>query len=159
MDKDEYFHRDGYDIHTEVPISISQAILGGTADVRTLNGEVEVKIPKGCQPDTKLMLRGKGIQEPNSSRKGHHVVHLQIQIPKNITARQEELLREFDKESEENNIGVYGRLAHAAESTFEKLFGNRKKKEENRKEEEEQVKGESSSSSSDDEEEKKAAAQ
>ncbi|GKY97465.1 hypothetical protein MPSEU_000704900 [Mayamaea pseudoterrestris] len=126
---DDYFQRDGYDVHTEVPISVTQAILGGTVDVKTLTGEVEMKIPKGCQPNTKLMLRGKGIQQLNSASKGNQVVHLKIEIPKEITQRQEELLLEFDKEARSSGLGLSGRLHAAAESAFEKLFGKSKKDE------------------------------
>jgi molecular chaperone DnaJ len=128
VDDDDYFHRDGYDVHTEVPISITQAILGGTVDVKTLTGEVELKVPKGCQPDAKLMMRNKGIQHLNGSRKGNHVVHLKIEIPKTISARQEALLREFDDESRLHGLGISGRIAHAAEAAFEKMFGSKDKK-------------------------------
>ena len=124
---DDYFQRDGYDVHTEVPISVTQAILGGTVDVKTLTGEVEMKIPKGCQPNTKLMLRGKGIQQLHSAAKGNQVVHLKIEIPKEITPRQEELLLEFDQETRKSGMGISGRLHAAAESAFEKLFGKQKK--------------------------------
>eukprot|EP00934_Nitzschia_sp_Nitz4_P005323 Nitzschia sp. Nitz4//scaffold41_size133979//95740//97199//NITZ4_003361-RA/size133979-snap-gene-0.131-mRNA-1//-1//CDS//3329551512//5313//frame0 len=129
VDRDDYFHRDGSDVHTEAHVSIVQAILGGTVDVRTLNGEVEVKIPKGCQPDTKLMLRGKGIQRMHSASKGDHVVHIKIEIPKDISKRQEELLREFDDETKSHGRGISGRIAKAAESAFETLFGKHDKKE------------------------------
>jgi len=125
VEQDNFFHRDGYDVHTEVPISVGQAILGGTVDVQTLTGEVEMKIPKGCQPDTKLMLRGKGIQELHGSRKGNQVAHLKIVIPTQITSRQEELIREFDEEKACE--GVTGKIAHAAETAFERLFGSNKK--------------------------------
>jgi molecular chaperone DnaJ len=127
VDDDGYFIRDGADVHTEAPISITQAILGGTVDVKTLNGEVEVKIPKGCQPDTKLMLRGKGIQKLHAASKGNHVVHVKIEIPKEITKRQEELLREFDDETRSSGKGISGRIAKAAESAFESIFGSPKK--------------------------------
>lgn len=125
--EDDYFRRDGYDVHTEIPISLTQAVLGGTVDVTTLTGEVEMKIPKGCQVDTKLMLRGKGIQKLNSKGHGNQIVYLKIQIPKTITARQEELLREFDDESEKSGIGISGRLAGAVGSAFSNLFGGNAK--------------------------------
>lgn len=128
VEEDSYFVRDGYDVHTEVPISISQAVLGGTVDVRTLNGEVELKIPKSCQPDAKLMMRAKGIQQLHGSRKGNHVVHLKLVIPKEISTRQEALLREFDEESRVHGLGISGRIAHAAGSAFEKMFGPKDKK-------------------------------
>lgn len=123
VDEDEYFIRDGANVHTEAPISITQAILGGTVDVKTLTGEVELKVPQGCQPDTKLMLRGKGIQKLHGAAKGDHVVHLKIEIPTEFTKRQEELLREFDEEARESGCGISGRIAKAAGSAFETLFG------------------------------------
>lgn len=125
VENDEYFHRDGVDVHTECPISMTQAVLGGTVDVRTLTGIVEMKIPKGTQVDSKLMLRGKGISHLHSDgRKGNHIVHLQIEIPKKVSKRQEELLREFDEEMKHSGGGIYGRLAKAAGSAFETIFGH-----------------------------------
>lgn len=128
VDQDDFFERDGYDVHCEVPISITQAVLGGMVDVKTLDNTVEMKIPKGCQPDTKLMLRGKGIKQLHGSTKGNQIVHLKIAIPKEITARQEELLREFDDETAKCGNGIFGNLSAAAGSAFEKLFGTKKKK-------------------------------
>ena len=125
VENDEYFHRDGVDVHTECPISLTQAVLGGTVDVRTLTGIVEMKIPKGTQVDSKLMLRGKGIPHLHSEgRKGNHIVHLKIEIPKKVSKRQEELLREFDEEMKHSGGGIYGRLAKAAGSAFETFFGH-----------------------------------
>ena len=126
VDEDDYFVRDGANVHTEAPISITQAILGGTVDVKTLNGEVEVKVPQGCQPDMQLMLRGKGIQKLHGASKGNHVVHLKIEIPKKFTKRQEELLREFDEEAKSSGVGISGRIAKAAESFCETIFGGKK---------------------------------
>jgi len=127
VDNDEYFHRDGADVHTECPISLTQAVLGGTVDVRTLTGIVEMKIPKGTQVASKLMLRGKGIPHLHSDgkRKGNHIVHLEIEIPKKVSKRQEELLREFDEEMKHSGGGIYGRLAKAAGSAFESIFGHK----------------------------------
>ena len=127
VDEGDYFHRNGADVHTEAPISITQAILGGSVDVKTLQGEVEVKVPKGCQTDTKLMLRGKGIQKMHAASKGNHVVHLKIEIPKEITKRQEELLREFDEETKASGKGLSGRIAEAASSAFDSIFGGKEK--------------------------------
>ena len=123
VDDDDYFERDGTNVHTEAHISLVQAVLGGTIDVRTLRGEVEMKIPKGCQMDTKLVLRRKGIQRVNAGGKGNHIVHLRIKIPEKINSRQEELLREFHEESESCGLGLTGKIAEAAKSTFETFFG------------------------------------
>jgi len=122
VEEDDYFHRDGVDVHVNIPISITQAILGGTVEVKTLDGVVEMKIPKGAQPDAKLMMRGKGILYVNGRERGNQIVHLKIQIPKEITTRQEEILREFDKETEKSGLGICGRLASAAGSAFDSLF-------------------------------------
>jgi DnaJ-class molecular chaperone len=133
VEEDDYFHRDGADVHVEVPISVTQAILGGTVDVKTLTGVVEMNVPKGCQPDAKLMMRGKGIpylkNRRGGSSKGNQIVHLKVEIPKKINARQEELLREFDEEAQKSGTGISGRLAKAAESAFESFFGKTKKQE------------------------------
>jgi molecular chaperone DnaJ len=131
VEDDDYFVRDGADVHTEVPISFTQAILGGTVEVKTLNGTVEMKVPKGSQVDTKLMLRGKGIQRLHGGGKGNHIVHLKIEIPKEVTHRQEQLLREYDEEAQNHGTGISGRLAKAAGSAFETLFGGKHKKDEN----------------------------
>mmetsp|Transcript_15285 Transcript_15285/g.19940 ORF Transcript_15285/g.19940 Transcript_15285/m.19940 type:complete len:89 (+) Transcript_15285:2-268(+) len=82
-----------------------------------------MKIPQGCQPDTKLLLRGKGIQELNGSRKGEHFVHIKIKIPKKVTEQQEALLRKFEEEGNQPTKG----FAKAASSAFEKLFRDKKK--------------------------------
>lgn len=155
VEDDKYFHRDGVDVHTECPISMTQAVLGGTVDVRTLTGTVEMKIPQGTQVDSKLMLRGKGIPHLHSEgRKGNHVVHLQVEIPKQISKRQEELLREFDEEMKHSGGGIYGRLAKAAGSAFETIFGHGDDKK-SKKEEESNRQGEDKGDDLDDDVEEK----
>lgn len=125
VDEDSYFQRDGMDVHTECPISLTQAVLGGTVDVRTLSGVVEMKIPKGTQVDSKLLLRGKGIPHLHTAgKKGNHIVHLKIEIPTKVSKRQEELLREFDEEMKHTGGGIFGRLAKKAGSAFETIFGH-----------------------------------
>jgi molecular chaperone DnaJ len=133
VDEDEYFERDRDDVLVRVPISVTQAILGGSVDVKTLDGEVELKVPRGCQPDTKLVMKGQGIQRLNGRGKGNQIVHLKIEIPKEITPRQEELLREFDEESARGGNNLSGRIAQEAKSAFKKLFGKHKKKKEEAK--------------------------
>ena len=134
VEEDDYFMRDGADVHTEIPISLVQAILGGIVDVKTLTGHVEMKVPKGCQPDTKLMLRGKGIQRLHGASKGNQIVHLKIEIPKEITKKQEKLLREYDEEASESGTGISGKIAKAAGSAFDRIFGSEEEKKEKDKE-------------------------
>jgi molecular chaperone DnaJ len=161
VEEDSYFMRDGADVHTEIPISFVQAILGGTVDVKTLTGQVEMKVPKGCQAETKLMLRGKGIQRLHGASKGNQIVHLKIEIPKDISKKQEELLREYDEEAGECGTGISGRLAKAAGSAFSRIFGADDKKKDKKKSKKEKAKEEKESkkdTDTDDEPEQKKTA-
>ncbi|TYZ61221.1 hypothetical protein PybrP1_011566 [[Pythium] brassicae (nom. inval.)] len=97
---DPFFKRRKTDVHVDVPISVAQAVLGGAVVVPTLTGEVEMKIPPGTQPNTVMQMRGKGIKELNSNRRGSQLVNLQVHIPKNLTPRQEELMQEFLQEEQ-----------------------------------------------------------
>ena len=91
------FKRDGYDLHLDLPISFTQAALGAEIDVLTLDGSVKYKIPEGTQTDTEFRIRGAGIQQLRSSSKGDLVIHVRVEIPKRLTEKQRELLRQFDE--------------------------------------------------------------
>ncbi|KDO29577.1 chaperone DnaJ [Saprolegnia parasitica CBS 223.65] len=97
---DPFFKRNKTDVHCEVPISVAQAILGGSIVVPTLTGQVEMTIPKGTQSGTTLKMRGKGIKELNSSRRGSQLVTMNVHIPDTLSARQKELMEEFAKEEQ-----------------------------------------------------------
>lgn len=92
-----FFDRRGQDVYCKVPINIAQASLGTKIRVRTIDGKVELKIPPGTQSGTKFRLRGKGIKA-NGSR-GDQYVEVVVDVPKNLSRRQRELLEEFAKES------------------------------------------------------------
>ncbi len=94
------FTRDGFDVHLKAPITIGQAALGGKIRVPTLDGEVDVVIPRGTQPNEKRVLRGKGIQRVNSSGNGDLYVHFQVIVPSKLTPRQEQLLRDYATEED-----------------------------------------------------------
>lgn len=91
------FERRGSDLYCEVPISFIQATLGDEIEVPTLEGKVSLKVPAGTQPGHTFRLNNKGIQEVNTSRRGNLYVQVKICIPKNLNARQRELLEEFAK--------------------------------------------------------------
>ncbi len=91
------FRRDGNDIEMDAPISFTEACLGTTLDVPTINETVSVKIPKGIQSGTKLRLRGKGVKDPKSSMRGDQYIVVKIETPSNLTSEQEELLKKFDE--------------------------------------------------------------
>ena len=93
-----FFERDGYDVWCEVTISFAQAALGDTLEVPTLDGKVRYDVPAGTQPGAVFKLRGKGIQSLNGRGRGDQLVRLIVNVPKNLSAHQKELLREFDAE-------------------------------------------------------------
>lgn len=75
---------------------MTQAILGGEVEVLTLDGMVTMKVPTGTQPDTLLLLRGKGVRSVNNyNQRGNQVVKLKVTIPTKLTPRQKELMEEF----------------------------------------------------------------
>jgi len=92
---DPYFKRQDNDIYVDVPINISQAVLGAKVDVLTLDGMVAMKIPPGTQPDDVLVLKNKGIKFININKKGSQHVTLKIKIPSKVTEKQKQLINEF----------------------------------------------------------------
>ncbi len=91
------FRRDGYNLLLELPISFTQAALGGDVQVPTLDGPVPYRIPEGTQNDDEFRLKGYGIQRLNQAGKGDLIVHVRVEIPKRLTDKQKELLRQFDE--------------------------------------------------------------
>ncbi len=95
--KHAIFERDGNTLYCELPMSFSTAALGGTVDVPTLGGKASLKIPAGTQSGQRFKLAGKGVKSVRSSRVGDMIVEVHIETPVKLTARQKELLQEFDE--------------------------------------------------------------
>lgn len=109
VDDDPYFVREGNDVHVNVPVSLSQAILGGEVDVLTLDGMVSLKIQPGTQPETQLMMRGKGIRHVNNpGRRGNQIVHVKVKIPTKLTDKQKKLIEEFSEEGKDSAVAGSG---------------------------------------------------
>ena len=95
---DQRFERHGNDLHTTATVSVFTAILGGEADVETLNGKVKLNIPAGTQPEQVFRLSGRGMPHVrNPNEKGDLYVRLKVQIPKYLSAKQRELLDEASR--------------------------------------------------------------
>lgn len=95
---DERFERRGNDLHTTSTVSVFTAVLGGEADVETLNGKVKLNIPPGTQPEQVFRLSGRGMPHVrNPNEKGDLYVHLKVQIPKYLSPKQRELLEEASR--------------------------------------------------------------
>ncbi len=96
---DKIFKRDGYDIYVDMPITFVQAALGDDVQVPTIDGDVKYSIPAGTQTGTVFRLKGKGVQRMNSTSRGDQYVKVIVEVPKKLSERQKELLREFADES------------------------------------------------------------
>ncbi len=90
-----FLQRDGADIIASVPISFTQAALGGLIEVPTLNGTEELRIPPGTQNGNVFRIRGKGLPNMRSGRNGDELVAVHIEIPRKLNAKQQQLLRDF----------------------------------------------------------------
>ena len=91
---DRFFSRDGLDISCTVPINFAQAILGTKIKVRTVHGRsVVLTIPSGTQPGRKFRIKGQGVER--NGKKGDQFVEVDVGIPEDLTAEQEELLKAF----------------------------------------------------------------
>ncbi len=100
----DLFQRDGINLFCRVPVSMAAAALGGDIEVPTIDGgKSRVKIPEGSQSGRQMRLRSKGMPALRGKEVGDMFIELAVETPVNLTARQKELLREFDKLSEANN--------------------------------------------------------
>jgi molecular chaperone DnaJ len=115
---DERFRRDNEDVLTEVDISFVKAALGGEVEIYTLdentNGTTTIDLKPGTQPGDVVVRRGQGIPRVGGGGRGDQVVQFRVEIPKKLTHRQEELLRELAVELDESGVraekrGLFGR--------------------------------------------------
>ncbi|HYE60428.1 MAG TPA: molecular chaperone DnaJ [Phycisphaerales bacterium] len=95
VEQHEMYHREGDHLVLEMPIGFSQASLGAELQVPTLEGPAPLTIPKGTQFGATFKISGKGLPNLRSGRKGDLVVVVKIEIPKKLTKKQEDLLRQF----------------------------------------------------------------
>jgi len=93
VEPDDYFERDGADIHVKVDLDMVQAALGSTVKVLTLDGFVDLTVPAGTQPDAKFRLKNKGLPVMASPRRGAQYVHIHVTVPTALTPHQRSLLQ------------------------------------------------------------------
>ena len=100
----EIFEREGSNIYCRVPVSMTQAALGGEVEVPTIDGgKSRVKIPTGSQSGTQMRLKSKGMPGLRSTAKGDLFLEISVETPVNLTAKQKELLKEFESLSKNNS--------------------------------------------------------
>lgn len=95
VQKHPIFKRSGFDVICDVPVTFLEASLGAEIAVPTLNGKVSLNIPEGTQSGTSFRLKGKGIKNLNGLGYGDQYVNVEVEIPKNLSAKQKELLKAF----------------------------------------------------------------
>ena len=94
--KSNEFTRKGYDIFSDTSISVRQAILGDKIKIKTVAGEVLLKIPEGTQSNTVFKIRGKGVPKLRGAGHGDHFVNVKVKIPKGLSRTNKKLLEELD---------------------------------------------------------------
>jgi molecular chaperone DnaJ len=98
------FQRDGVTLFCRVPVSMTTAALGGEVEVPTIDGgRSRVKVPPGSQTGKQMRLRGKGMPPLRGTGHGDMLIEMAVETPVNLTGRQRDLLREFERLSEESN--------------------------------------------------------
>lgn len=90
------FKREGYNLYCEIPLSFTQAALGGEIEIPTLEGPMKHTIPEGTQTDTEFRFKGKGVQMLRSSGKGDLYVKVRVDVPRKLSEEQKSLLRQFE---------------------------------------------------------------
>jgi len=114
---DSKLKRDGVTIYSEIDVSYLQAILGDTVEITTVDGNVNLKIPSGTQPNTTLSLEDKGVPRlGNPVARGNHEVLVKVKLPTRITDAERKLLEGLASQYSDKNINSNSGL-------FSKLFG------------------------------------
>jgi len=114
---DSKLKRDGVTIYSEIAVSYLQAILGDTVKITTVDGDVNLKIPSGTQPNTTLSLENKGAPRlGNPVARGNHEVLVKVKLPTRITDKERNLLEDLASQYSDKNI-------NSSSGLFSKLFG------------------------------------
>ena len=92
------FSRKGFHVLSKKEISFSQASLGDTEEVNTIDGKVTIKILAGIKGGDFLKIKERGIYFPQSQRRGDHLVEIVLRVPKSLTRKQRRLLEELQEE-------------------------------------------------------------
>jgi molecular chaperone DnaJ len=97
-----FLERNGDDLVVNIPIGFTQAALGATIDVPSLEGKRGLKVPPGTQHGDVFRIRNAGLPDLRSKQRGDELIQVSVEIPEKLTARQEDLLREFAKTEDKN---------------------------------------------------------
>ncbi|KPU76355.1 uncharacterized protein Dana_GF13077, isoform D [Drosophila ananassae] len=124
VEKSDYFRRDGADVHTDVAISLAQAVLGGTVRVQGVYEDQWINVDPGTSSHHKIMLRGKGLKRVNAHGHGDHYVHIKITVPDSRKLDKErKALMEAYAELEEDTPGQIHGIARRTDGSKKATAG------------------------------------
>jgi molecular chaperone DnaJ len=104
-EKDDYFERHGIDVVCEMNITFSEAALGASRTVPSLDGKVSLKIPAGTQSEKIFRLRGKGLPALHSSQRGDQLVKVHVHTPDHISREEKELFEKLAEHEKRSKTG------------------------------------------------------
>lgn len=112
VEEHDYFIRDDNDIYIEAPINITEAVLGCKKEIPTLYGNVTLTIPSGSESGDKHRIKGKGINNESSRRKGDMYIVLKIVTPKKLSKEQKKLLESLSETNldDDNDIKKFNKF-------------------------------------------------
>lgn len=115
VEDDDVFERDEQNLIYTATITFPQAALGTRIQIPSINDDetLELDIPKGTQNGKIFTIRGKGLKFPGQNRMGDLLVQVAVKTPTKLSSKQEELLREFERLSEEQGKGLFGKVKKA----------------------------------------------
>jgi molecular chaperone DnaJ len=94
VEPDRFFSRSGLDILCEIPVTLTQALMGASIQVRTVAGaKVKLKIPAGTQPGRKFRIKGQGLEK--QGQRGDQIVTVRVKLPEKLTPEQQAALNDF----------------------------------------------------------------
>lgn len=108
VEKSKYFKRDGPDIHTDVDISVSQALLGGTVRIQGIYEDQTIQIRPGTSSHTLIQLTGKGLKKVNTPGYGDHYAHIKIIAPRSLSEKQKALVQAYAEMEKDTPGSIYG---------------------------------------------------
>jgi DnaJ-class molecular chaperone len=97
-----YFRRKDNDIHVVVPVTIQEAVLGGSIKVPTIKGQVNLKVPPRSNSGSKMRLKDRGIRDRRSGKKGHQYVELSVVLPDGQEPELEAFLKDWQPKTKQN---------------------------------------------------------
>jgi molecular chaperone DnaJ len=106
---DNFFERHGIDVVCSIDITFSEAALGASTTVPTLDGKVSLKIPPGTQSEKIFRLRGKGLPELHSTQRGDQLVRVHVHTPERLSKEERELIEKL-AQVETKERGTFDRI-------------------------------------------------